>query len=211
MEMTGEVRIPANRQQVWDALNDADVLRACIPGCDELVKSADDAFSATVTIKVGPVKAKFEGAVTLSDIDPPNGYVISGEGKGGAVGFAKGSANVRLADDGDETVLSYTVDASVGGKLAQLGSRLIDATARKLAGEFFTCFSEQVSAAAPAAETAADTAEAAEPEAAPPAAEAPPAPPAPAPAPDGLPATSAGGLPTWTWVIGLIVITSELE
>ena len=140
MEMTGEYRIPASRDAVWQALNDPDVLKQCIPGCDEIEKSSDTEFSAKVTAKVGPVKAKFSGAVTLSDIDPPNGYTISGEGTGGAAGFAMGGAKVALAEDGSETILTYDVNATVGGKLAQIGSRLIDSTSKKMANEFFGKF-----------------------------------------------------------------------
>ncbi len=145
MEMSGEYTIAAPRQAVWDALNDPEVLKACIPGCDTLEKTSDTEMTVTVTAKVGPVKAKFNGAVTLSDIDPPNGYRISGEGKGGAAGFAKGGAQVTLSDaEGGGTLLEYTVDATVGGKLAQIGSRLIDATAKKMSGEFFGAFAEKV-------------------------------------------------------------------
>ena len=145
MEMSGEQIIAAPRQAVWDALNDPEVLKACIPGCDSLEKTSDTDMTATVTAKVGPVKAKFNGSVTLSEIDPPNGYRISGEGKGGAAGFAKGGAQVTLSDSNEGgTVLRYTVDATVGGKLAQIGSRLIDATAKKLSGEFFVAFAEHV-------------------------------------------------------------------
>ncbi len=145
MEMSGEHTIPAPRQAVWDALNDPEVLKACIPGCEELEKTSDTEMSATVTAKVGPVKAKFNGSVTLSEIDAPNGYRISGEGKGGAAGFAKGGAQVALTDSDDGgTVLQYTVDATVGGKLAQIGSRLIDASAKKLSGEFFDAFAAHV-------------------------------------------------------------------
>lgn len=144
MDMKGEERIPAPLDVVWEALNDPEVLKASIPGCQTLEKTSDTSFSATVQAKVGPVKAKFAGDVTLSDIDPPNGYTISGEGKGGAAGFAKGGAKVSLIADGDETILSYEVDANVGGKLAQIGSRLIDSTAKKMAGDFFAKFSEQV-------------------------------------------------------------------
>ena len=141
MEMSGEHDIAAPRQAVWDALNDPEVLKACIPGCEKLEKTSDTEMTATVTAKVGPVKAKFNGSVTLSDIDAPNGYRISGEGKGGAAGFAKGGAKVALSDsDGSGTILQYTVDATVGGKLAQIGSRLIDASAKKLSGEFFDAF-----------------------------------------------------------------------
>lgn len=158
MDMKGEERIPAPRDVVWEALNDPEVLKACIPGCQTLEKTSDTSFSATVQAKVGPVKAKFAGDVTLSDIDPPNGYTISGEGKGGAAGFAKGGAKVALADDGGETILTYEVDANVGGKLAQIGSRLIDSTAKKMAGEFFSKFNEQVMARAGGAQAAAPAA-----------------------------------------------------
>lgn len=159
MDMTGQHTIPAPRQTVWEALNDPDVLKQCIPGCEEIERTGDNGFTAKVSVKVGPVKAKFGGAVTLSEIDPPNGYTISGEGKGGAAGFAKGGAKVSLvdADGGAATVLSYQVNASVGGKLAQIGARLIDSTAKKYANEFFETFSEIAAgragpaAAAPAA------------------------------------------------------------
>lgn len=144
MEMQGEYKIPAPREVVWEALNDPNVLSACIPGCKSLEKTGENGFAATVQTKVGPVKATFKGEVTLSDIDPPNGYRIFGEGKGGAAGFAKGGATVTLQEDGDGTLLSYTVDANVGGKLAQIGSRLIDSTSKKLAGEFFDAFVEAV-------------------------------------------------------------------
>ncbi len=187
MDMTGEYRIPAPRQKVWEALNDPDILKQAIPGCDEIEKESDTAFNAKVTTKLGPVKAKFAGAVTLSDLNPPESYTISGEGKGGAAGFAKGGAKVHLAEDGGETVLTYEVNASVGGKIAQLGGRLIDSTARKLADQFFSKFAEIVSSgAAPAAaaptepETPAEPKTTAEPEApAEPEATAEPAEPAP--------------------------------
>ncbi|MGI9493804.1 MAG: SRPBCC family protein [Geminicoccaceae bacterium] len=153
MDMTGEYRIAASRDKVWAALNDPATLKASIPGCESLEKIGDDAFSAKVTAKVGPVKAKFSGDVKLSNINPPESYTISGEGKGGAAGFAKGGADVKLADDGvGGTVLTYTAKADVGGKLAQLGSRLIDGTSKKMADEFFTNFKEQV---APTTEEAA--------------------------------------------------------
>ncbi len=145
MEMNGEYRIPASRETVWQALNDPDVLRACIPGCRELERTSDTSFAATVKAKVGPVSATFTGEVQLEDIDPPAGYRIQGEGKGGVAGFAKGGATVRLAEDGGETVLTYDADAKVGGKLAQIGSRLIAGTARKLADQFFGNFAEHVS------------------------------------------------------------------
>ncbi|MGE0716862.1 MAG: carbon monoxide dehydrogenase subunit G [Alphaproteobacteria bacterium] len=154
MDMTGEYRIAAPREAVWAALNDPEVLRQAIPGCEEIDKSSPTEFTAKVTAKVGPVKARFGGKVTLSDLDPPNGYRISGEGQGGAAGFAKGGAEVKLSDDGDGTLLKYTVNANVGGKLAQIGSRLIDATARKMAEEFFGRFAELVAASAAAAPAA---------------------------------------------------------
>ena len=145
MDMTGEQKIAAPRQTVWLALNDAEVLKACIPGCTALEKTSDTEMKAAATLSVGPVKASFTGNVTLSEIDAPTSYVISGHGSGGVAGFAKGSAKVVLADDGPEaTLLTYTVKADVGGKIAQLGGRLIDQTAKKLAGEFFKSFSEVV-------------------------------------------------------------------
>jgi len=137
MDMTGDYRIAAPRWKVWEALNDPQVLRACIPGCETVDKISDTEFTARVTARVGPVSAKFSGKVTLTDLDPPNGYRISGEGQGAAAGFAKGGATVRLADDGDGTLLTYKVEAQVGGKLAQIGSRLIEGSARKMADDFF--------------------------------------------------------------------------
>jgi carbon monoxide dehydrogenase subunit G len=151
MDMTGQYRIPAPREQVWAALNDPAMLKASLPGCETLEKLSDREFAATVVAKVGPVKAKFNGNVTLSNLNPPESYTISGEGKGGAAGFAKGGADVRLTEDGDITVLTYTAKADVGGKLAQLGSRLIDGTAKKMADEFFDNFSQQVAGPLPAA------------------------------------------------------------
>jgi len=145
MEMSGEYKINASREKVWAGLNDPDILKQSIPGCEEIDQTSDTSFTAKVTAKVGPVKAKFAGAVQLTDIDAPNGYRISGEGKGGAAGFAKGGANVQLTDDGDGTLLKYEVDAQVGGKLAQLGARLIDGTAKKMASQFFENFAEAVS------------------------------------------------------------------
>ena len=143
MTMTGEVMLPADRGTVWAALNDAEILKRSIPGCQELAKTSDTEFTATAKVAVGPVKATFKGKVNLTDIDPPNGYRISGEGQGGVAGFAKGGANVRL-DDGDNggTRLSYDVEAHIGGKLAQLGGRLINGVAKKYADEFFTNFAK---------------------------------------------------------------------
>ncbi len=144
MEMSGSYRIPVPREKVWAALNDPVVLRKCIPGCEELEKLSDTEMTATVKAKVGPVAATFKGKVTLSDLDPPNGYTITGEGKGGPAGFAKGGADVKLADDDGATLLAYTVKAQVGGKLAQVGARLIDATAKQMADQFFATFAEEV-------------------------------------------------------------------
>lgn len=140
MEMRGEQRIAAPRDKVWAALNDADVLRQSIEGCESLERSGDDGFVATVVARIGPVKAKFGGVITLSDIDPPRGYTLTGEGTGAGAGFAKGIAKVSLADEGGVTLLRYAVQADVGGKLAQIGSRLIDSTAKKQADTFFTRF-----------------------------------------------------------------------
>ena len=153
MEMTGEYKIPAPREKVWDALNDPEILAKCIPGCQELNKDSETELSATVKSKVGPVSATFKGKVTLSEIDAPNGYRISGEGSGGVAGFAKGGAEVKLAEDDGNTVLTYVADAQVGGKLAQIGSRLIDSTAKKMANEFFGKFADEVGSSA---ENAAD-------------------------------------------------------
>lgn len=139
MDMTGQEHINAPIEMVWLALNDPQVLRVCIPGCETLEKTSETEMTARVVLKVGPIKAGFDGVVQLSDLDPPHSYVISGEGKGGIAGFAKGQAHVSLVEDGpDVTILSYTVKADVGGKIAQLGSRLIDSTARKLAAQFFS-------------------------------------------------------------------------
>jgi carbon monoxide dehydrogenase subunit G len=145
MDMSGSQRIEAPREKVWEALNDAEVLKQCIPGCQEIDKASPTELNAKAVLKIGPVKATFAGKVTLSDLDPPNGYTISGEGQGGVAGFAKGGAKVRLEPDGeDATILHYDVKADVGGKIAQLGARLIDGTAKKLAGEFFEKFGSVV-------------------------------------------------------------------
>jgi hypothetical protein len=155
MEMKGEQRIAAPRARVWEALNDPAVLRQCIPGCQSLEKLSDDRLQAVVEIKIGPIGARFNGAVTISDANPPESYMISGEGQGGTVGNAKGGAKVRLAEVDGGTLLSYDVDAQVGGRLAQLGGPIIDATAKQLAGRFFTKFGEVVEVPAPAAAPAA--------------------------------------------------------
>lgn len=142
----GEERIAAPIQKVWEGLNDAEVLKSSIPGCQSLEKKSDKELAATVVLKIGPIKATFGGEVTLSNLKPPHSYTISGEGKGGIAGFAKGGADVVLTEDGpDVTILKYAAKADVGGKIAQLGSRLITSTSKKLAGEFFSTFSKQVS------------------------------------------------------------------
>jgi carbon monoxide dehydrogenase subunit G len=152
MDMTGERRLAAKRAEVWAALNDPVILKDCIPGCESLEMQSPTDMTARVKLQVGPVKATFNGKIKLSDLDPPNSYRISGEGNGGVAGFAKGGAVVRLADDGADTLMIYDVKADVGGKLAQLGGRLIDSTAKKLADEFFERFATKV---APAPEPAA--------------------------------------------------------
>lgn len=150
MDMTGEERIAAPRQAVWAALNDPETLKACIPGCQSLERTSPNELAATVKIKIGPVSATFKGEVTLSNLNPPESYTIEGEGKGGIAGFAKGGADVRLTDEGAETLLSYTVRAEIGGKLAQLGSRLIDSTSKKLATQFFADLGERLNGGATA-------------------------------------------------------------
>ena len=184
MDMTGEYKIPAPREKVWEALNAAEMLKASVPGCETLEKVSDTEFTATVMAKVGPVRAKFNGRVTLSDMDPPNGYTISGEGQGGAAGFGKGGAKVSLTDGDGGTVLRYEANASVGGKMAQIGSRVVEGVAKKMADDFFTTFVEQVTLA-----------DGAEPEA--------PQIPETAQAPDE---GSEAGFPAWAWVVGLLGI-----
>lgn len=154
MDMTGTERIEAPIGTVWLALNDAEILRQAIPGCETLDKSSDTEMAATVVLRIGPIKARFEGAVELTNLNPPHSYTIQGEGKGGIAGFAKGGADVSLQEDGpDATILSYTVKADVGGKIAQLGGRLIDSTARKLATQFFNNFGEKLRSPAPTPES----------------------------------------------------------
>lgn len=181
MEMTGERLIPAPKQRVWDALNDPAILKAAIPGCENVEKLSDTEMKANAAIKIGPIAARFAGKVTLSDMDPPNGYTISGEGQGGVAGFAKGGATVRLADADGGTLMTYDVKAQVGGKMAQLGARLIDATAKQMADAFFERFANLVAAPAEA--------DAAPAQAAP-----------PAPAPLAILPAAPLGLPLFTWV-----------
>lgn len=146
MDISGEFRIPAPRRRVWEALNDLEVLKKCIPGCESMEKRSETEFDAIMKAKIGPVKARFNSSIGLSNLDPPNGYTISGQGKGGPAGFGKGSADVSLEEDGDETLLRYVADLQVGGKLAQIGSRLVGGSARKIANDFFTNFVQEFNA-----------------------------------------------------------------
>lgn len=198
MHMTGEQRIAAPRQRVWEALNDPETLRASIPGCQTLTKEGDDRFIATVEVKIGPIGARFKGDVSLTDLEPGKGYTITGQGNGGIAGSAKGSAKVQLSDDGAGTLISYVVEAEVGGRMAQLGGPIIDATAKNLSAKFFSKFGEIVSGASEAT-----TAGSAAPPASAPAA-------TPAPALTAAPRTStaapiaaSGGFPI-AWVLALV-------
>lgn len=205
MHMAGEQRIAAPRQRVWEALNDPAILKQCIPGCQSLEREADDKLAAVAEVKIGPIGARFKGTVTLSDLDAPNGYTITGQGNGGVAGTAKGGAKVRLSDDGAGTLVSYDVDAEVGGRMAQLGGPIIDATAKQLAGKFFATFGEVVGAAAAPADEA--PAQAAVPAAAPAVALA--AAPAPAPAPamavHAAPAPAPTGGYPWGWIAAVVL------
>jgi carbon monoxide dehydrogenase subunit G len=154
MEMTGEQLIPLPQQRVWQGLNDPEVLKACIPGCDTIERISDTEYRVAMTAAVGPVKAKFNGKLLLADLNPPNSYTLSFEGSGGAAGFGKGGAQVALAPEGASTKLSYKATAQVGGKLAQVGSRLIDGVAKKMADEFFQRFNLRLAGPAPAREAA---------------------------------------------------------
>jgi carbon monoxide dehydrogenase subunit G len=197
MDMTGERRIPAPREKVWEALNDPEVLKASIPGCESLEKLSPTEMAAIAAVKIGPIAARFNGRVHLSDIDPPNAYRISGEGQGGVAGFAKGGANVRLKDEAGLTLLTYAVQAQVGGKIAQLGARLIDASAKQMADQFFDRFATNLSlgtAGAPVAPLAAES-----------------APPTPAPAPAQVSVFSLVprepfGFPIVAWIGGFLFL-----
>ena len=146
MEMNGEFTVPATRAAVWEALNDPDTLSRCIPGCESITRTSDTQFDAEMRAKIGPVKAKFTTTIELSDLVPPNSYTLSGQGKGGAAGFAKGSARVQLESAADGTKVIYTADMQVGGKLAQIGSRLVSGAAKKIADQFFQAFSNELGA-----------------------------------------------------------------
>jgi len=141
MEFTGTYSIPASRAAVWDALNDPEILQACIPGCEAMAQLGDNQFEATVFAKVGPVQARFKGKVTLENLEPPVGYELKFDGSGGVAGFAKGDARINLTSEGDHTVMTYQANAKIGGKLAQIGQRLVDSSAKKMADDFFTEFS----------------------------------------------------------------------
>ena len=193
MKLSGEHRIPASRQTVWEALNDPDTLQACLPGCETLEKVSETEMKATITTKIGPVKATFHGAVTLSNLDPPNSYTLNGEGQGGAAGFASGAASVTLTEADSGTLLKYEVEAKVGGKLAQIGSRLIDSVTKKLAGQFFGALVERLSGEEEAA-GASEGAEAAPAQAAPASSAAP----------------QRFGIPTPAWVVGIIGVVAVL-
>ena len=202
MDMSGERRIPAPRQRVWDALNDPEMLRAAIPGCESVTRTAEDAFEAKVALKIGPMAAKFGGKVKLENINAPASYTITGEGNGGAMGFAKGGADVALEEVGpNETLLKFTVKAQVGGKMAQLGARLIDSTAKQMSDQFFDRFAAAVAPPPPAEVPA--PAEAA--------ATAPAAPRAPATRPAGISVfdllpEAPLGIPLMAWVGGAIMV-----
>jgi len=144
MEMTGEQLVPASQAQTWTALNDPEILKACVPGCESIEKTGENEYLVLMVARIGPVSAKFKGKLALSDLDPPNAYSIAFEGQGGAAGFGKGGAKVRLSPEGDGTRLSYSVKANVGGKLAQIGSRLVDAAAKKIANDFFQAFNDKL-------------------------------------------------------------------
>ncbi len=150
MEMSGEQSIPATQQQTWDALNDPEILKACVPGCESIEKSGENEYVVLMTARIGPVSAKFKGKLALADLNPPNSYAIAFEGQGGVAGFGKGGAQVQLSPDGNNTKLAYQVKANVGGKLAQIGSRLVDAAAKKLSEEFFNAFNAKVASLYPA-------------------------------------------------------------
>jgi carbon monoxide dehydrogenase subunit G len=152
MQMSGETVLPAPRERVWAALNDPDMLKACIPGCESFERTGDNSFKALVVTKLGPVKAKFKGNVELLDLDPPNGYRLAGQGDGGIAGFAKGGATVSLSDaEGGGTKLTYVAEGQIGGKLAQLGQRLVDGVAKSMADQFFGNFAKKLSEGAEAA------------------------------------------------------------
>jgi carbon monoxide dehydrogenase subunit G len=189
MEMTGEQRIALPQQKVWEALNDPQILKACIPGCESIEKVSDNEYKVAMTAAVGPVKAKFSGKLLLSDLDPPNSYALAFEGSGGAAGFGKGTAQVALRAEGGETVLTYKASATVGGKLAQIGSRLIDGVAKKMSDDFFTRFNQTVAAPPAAAEPAANAAPSGE-----------------LAQPAAVQPARGKAVPGWLWVAGTVLV-----
>jgi len=199
MDMSGERRIPAPREKVWAALNDPEILRSSIPGCETMEKLSEHELKATAAVRIGPISARFSGKVQLLDLDPPNGYRIAGEGQGGVAGFAKGGATVKLTQDGDGTLMAYDVKAQIGGKIAQLGARLIDATAKQMADAFFDRFAATVGAPEPSVVTVTGGSDDAPPADAPPTRVAPPPPP-PAISLFAMIPKEPGGLPMIAWV-----------
>src|SRR5215510_12859436 len=188
MDMTGEQLIALPQQRVWEALNDAEILRACIPGCEVMDKVSDTEYRVVLTAAIGPVKAKFSGRLGLSDVNPPNGYSLAFEGSGGAAGFAKGSCKVSLSSADGGTRLSYNAQATVGGKLAQVGSRLIDGVARKMADDFFAKFNQAVAAGSNEPPTAT------RPNGVPPSAAVP------------TPTAKKAAIPVWAWIVGVVIL-----
>lgn len=162
MEMSSSELVLAPQDKVWAALNDPEVLRACITGCESIEKTGENAYQILMTAKVGPVSAKFKGKMQLTDLNPPNSYSLNFEGRGGAAGFAKGKADVKLSPEGNGTRLAYTANAQIGGKLAQIGSRLVDGAARKTAADFFATFTEKLGGTPDAGPVAAEPASAAQ-------------------------------------------------
>lgn len=178
MEMTGEQRIPVGQKAVWNALNDPEVIKACVPGCESIEKTGENEYRLTVLAAVGPVRARFQGAMKMTDLKPPSSYNLVFEGQGGMAGFAKGDAGVELVPASDETVLKYTAKAQVGGKLAQVGSRMIDTAARKTADQFFTNFNARVTPGAGQAASPAKT------------------------------TGTGTGTPSWVWAVGAVAVVA---
>ncbi len=200
MDMQASRQLGVTQQQAWDALNDPEVLKLCIPGCDKVEATGENQYAVGVSVKIGPVSAKFAGKITLSDIVPPQSYTITFDGQGGAAGFGKGNAKVTLTPTDTGCELAYTVHAQVGGKVAQLGQRLIDGAAKGMAEDFFKRFDQEMQRRypAPVAEAPAASSGAA----------AAPSPSAPTPAP--VPATGGGGVPTWAWAVGAAVVIAAI-
>jgi carbon monoxide dehydrogenase subunit G len=186
MDLAGERLIPADLQRTWDALNDPDTLKACIAGCETLERTGDHSFRSVMAVKVGPVSARFNGKLDLTDVQPPRAYTMSFEGQGGAAGFGRGTSRVTLEPEGDSTRLRYTASAQVGGKMAQIGSRLVDAAARKMTEDFFTAFEERLRSTAPAGTAVVEAVV------------------------EAAPAAAAGAARTVWWIVAGIVIAAVL-